>query len=295
MINNMLVSSLPMAPVIDTHAHFWQWPAGAAGERARHEAAKAPAAYAHPPETYDELLAVLAAAGVEHVLQVTRTAMGHDNGYSLEGAAAHPERIKVFGRFDATAPDVASRLAAEMDQPGMAGVRLHAFPPDDRALAGAGYDPFWTAAAALGVPVAVYVPNGASVIGAVARAHPDVLVLVDHVAADVMPQTDPALRLHGWDDLLALAPLTNVVVKVSALPEACDEGPPFTRSRALLRELLDGFGAERLLWGSNYPPVLRVCSYAEAVDLVRGWDAIDDTTRDLMLGGNARRLLDLGW
>lgn len=281
--------------VIDTHAHYWEPPRPDrpydTAELARVDVEDAVSA--------EQLLGVLDDAGVEKVIQVTRSIMGYDNRYSLEGAARHPDRVRVFGRFDPAAPDMARRLETWLDQPYMTGIRLMlCFPPQDQWLLDGTLEPFWAKAEELDIPVAVYAPYQARTLGDVARRYPGLRLLVDHLALRVHPVSDPVppSPFLGWSDLLDLARVPNVFVKVSALPEATDERFPFPEAQQRLRQVYERFGPDRLLWGSNYPPTLRVCSYREAVDFIRtACDFLSPEDRAKILGGTAKRVLRLPW
>lgn len=282
--------------IVDSHAHFWRWPETEEAERARDIAAHAPAAYAHPPLSPGDLLQEMDAAYVDKLIQVTRTAMGYDNSYSLEGAAAYPDRIRVLARFDPMAPDPAGRLRRLLSDPFVVGIRVHHFPPDDRWLSDGTYEPVWNELARLGRPASVYLPDGASRLMGIAAKHPDLTLIVDHAAVDIVPPGDPGRRFDRWNDVLEMSEAPNIVVKVSGLPEATEEPYPFPVARERVRDLVEVFGASRLMWGSNFPPTARVCSYGETLDLIRlACDCLDDGERTEILGGTARRFLDLPW
>jgi L-fuconolactonase len=168
------------------------------------------------------------------------------------------------------------------------------FTLDDRTLADSWRTAaFWETATSLGRPVAVYVPHGAEAIGQIARRHPGLRLLVDHAALDVFPDSRLAQRFDGWDALPGLIPCENVWIKISGLPDAVDEPYPFPSAQKRLRELRDWFGAERLIWGSNFPPLLRVASYRESLDYVRnGCSFLSDAERELILGGTVLQVIE---
>ena len=77
---------------------------------------------------------------------------------------------------------------------------------------------------------------------------------------------------------------------------ATHEGFPFPAAQARVREAYDRFGPDRLLWGSNYPLTTRVCTYTEAVDLIRvacGFLTEEDKAK--VLGDTARKVFRLPW
>jgi predicted TIM-barrel fold metal-dependent hydrolase len=271
--------------VIDAHLHYWQ-PATAERPHVR-----TPVDIG-PPVSVERLLATTAAAGVDHVVQVTPSCMGFDNRYALEGAERFPERIRVFGRLDPTAPRIVEEIDAWHEHPLTVGVRLTLFRGKRDWAGNDAWTPFWRRCEELGVPVAVYAPEQAAALGALAREHPGLVLLVDHCTLSHAPDT-----FDRWEDLLALHELPNVVMKVSYFPEAtAADGYPFERGQRRLQEVYERFGADRMIWGSNFPPVLTACSYAEALAFVaEECDFLTAEDRDKVLGGTASRLLGLPW
>lgn len=275
-------------PIVDTHAHYWE--------------AESPERPYDPdglrigdPVEVDPMLAEMDRAGVDKLIQVTPSLMGWDNRYALEGAARHPDRIRVFGRFDPTKPDVAGRLTGWLDQPYMIGIRFTLFPAQIPWLTDGTLDPFWVAAERLDIPVAVYAGDRAPLLGDVARRHPGLRLLVDHLTLHYSPNR--ASRVFDrWPEVLALAAVPNVYLKVSYLPEATSEAYPFPRAQDYLRQIYETFGPDRMLWGSNFPPSLRVASYRESVDFVRdGCAFLPRADREKILGGTAIKVLRLPW
>jgi predicted TIM-barrel fold metal-dependent hydrolase len=138
----------------------------------------------------------------------------------------------------------------------------------------------------------VYAPGRPGLLGDVAAAHPDLTLVVDHCALGHDPAT-----LEHWDGVLALERHPNVYLKTSFFPEApTGEGYPFPRAQGLMREVYERFGADRLMWGSNFPVVLKATSYERAFEFVRRECAFDSLAdRDKILGGTASRVLSLPW
>lgn len=283
-----------MTPVVDTHLHYWEWPRDA-GARAD---AQALAAHSSAPVEdelpYGDVAATLRAAGVQHAVQVTRTLAGYDNGYSLEGARQLPDVFRVCGRFDPGAPDVAGRLHSFVSDPAIVAIRLFWYSGDDGWLGDGSLDGMLVAAEGLDVPLCVYAPRNLTALADVAARFPDLRLIVDHLGANLFSPVEH--RFDSWDVVRGLAKFDNVYLKVSALPEATGEQYPFPAAQERVREVYDRFGPDRLMWGSNYPLTTRVCTYEEAVDLVRaecGFLADDDRAK--VLGGTAARVFGLPW
>ncbi len=70
---------------------------------------------------------------------------------------------------------------------------------------------------------------------------------------------------------------------------------PYPEAQALIRDMRDKFGAERLVWGSDMPNVERFCTYTQCVDYVRRHCGfLSASEKDAVLGGNIDRLLGIG-
>jgi predicted TIM-barrel fold metal-dependent hydrolase len=272
---------------IDTHAHFWRPLAEAVPSQLGQQ----------PPVGHDEVLAQMDAAGVDKLVEITPGPMGFDNSYSFEVAAQFPDRLRIMGRFDTQLADLPERLRQLFDQPYIVGLRYMFLLPPDVALLDAGeLEPLWTAAEELDIAIAVYAPDRSPQVGEIAQRHPGLRLLIDHAAVQLMPVNGRREPFARWAELLALQPLANVYVKISGLPEATDEQYPFPKAQQRLRELTEHFGADRLLWGSGYPTVKRVCTYQEALDWVRVESAfLTAEDRDKILHKAAARALKLPW
>lgn len=278
----MSIDPSASAPIFDSHVHYWEPPTS---ERP-HSAA---GIVIGPPVSVEALVEAARSAGVDRIIQVTPSCMGFDNRYSLEGAERFPDRVRVFGRVDPTGADMIDRVDEWREHRLAAGVRLTPLVDRREWAANPDWTPFWQRCEELALPTAVYAPNQARELAALAQAHPGLILLVDHCA---LPHANATFE--DWDEVLDLARLANVTMKVSHFPEsAVDEGYPFPSGQRRLREIYEHFGADRMIWGSNFPPVLNACSYAQAVSFVRDeCDFFTDDDRAKVLGGTLARLLN---
>jgi predicted TIM-barrel fold metal-dependent hydrolase len=67
------------------------------------------------------------------------------------------------------------------------------------------------------------------------------------------------------ENVVKLARLKNVAVKVSALPCYVDEAYPFRSLFPLVRRVVDAFGPERCFWGTDLSHL--PCPYKQVVTL----------------------------
>ncbi len=70
---------------------------------------------------------------------------------------------------------------------------------------------------------------------------------------------------------------------------------PYPEAQALIRDLRDRYGAQKLVWGSDMPNVERFCTYRQCLDYVRTYCGfLTSTEKDLVLGGNVAALCGIG-
>ncbi len=219
------------------------------------------------PVTVEDFLELMTAAGVDRaVLVQPMSAYGFDNRYVIDAARAHSELLASVVIVD-TVDDPAHRLRAMADQ-GVSGVRLFAIGnptlsrlDDPNALG------FWEVAAERDLPVVV------TILSSQLPGFPDL--------SDGPPYVKAA-------DLFELATLPNLCLKASChlLEQAEATGDP----RDLVDQLAAVFGADRLLWGSDYPQT-HDRSYSALVEMGRtACSRLSPADQRGFLGENALRL-----
>ncbi len=99
----------------------------------------------------------------------------------------------------------------------------------------------------------------------------------------------------SYGGLMAAADLANVFVKASAFYASAATPWDFRCPQALgrLTQLVAGLGADRVLFGTDWPPASRYLTYLQAVELVRTFGDLDDDARARVLGENAARVFGI--
>ena len=272
--------------IVDAQVHIWgahtpqrPWPAGHAHR-------------AHRPQPFskDDLLAEMAAAGVDCAVIVPPSWEGDRNDLALAAARAHPDKFAVMGRPPLDKPDPHG-LDRWRDQKGMLGIRVTTAGHGARALFNEPKgDWLWQAAERAGLPAMVSIPGLLPKLGRLAERHPGMRFVIDHLAL-VRDAKDEA-AFGDLADLIAVARHPNVAAKASALPRYSSEPYPYRRLHAPLERVFDAFGPRRFFWGTDMTGI--PCTYREAVTLFTEelpWLKGDDL--ELVMG---RALCDwLGW
>ncbi|WP_414720110.1 amidohydrolase family protein [Umezawaea sp.] len=178
----------------------------------------------------------------------------------------------VVGWTDLTAPDVADALA------GLAEARGGSWLRGVRHQVQGEPDPEWLCRgdvrrglAAVGRAGLVYelltLPGQLTAARRTAAALPDVRFVVDHCSKPPIASGD----LEGWiEPIRSLAAHDNVTCKVSGLVTEADWARwTVDDLRPCFEVVLDAFGPERLMFGSDWPVCLLAAEYADVVAAAR--------------------------
>jgi len=163
-------------------------------------------------------------------------------------------------------------------EPRIVATRFHAHRGKEtylRSFADDGVRAIWKKAAALGLIVELHIgPNYARQAGDAIRAIPGSTVLIDHLAE---PHLGTAVE---FADVLDLAALPNVYMKLSGINHFSKDAPHFRDALPFTRRVIQAFGPDRLVWGSGTPRIVD--------EHMPGSSAAD---RAKVKGGNLARLL----
>ena len=231
--------------VVDSQVHVWgadtprrPWPARAHAQRAT-------------PVTADEVIGWMDAGGVDRAVLVPPSWEGDRNDLALDAVKRYPGRFAIMGRLDPDAPHAREQMARWKGQPGMLGLRFTFHTPVLlQPLLDGRFDWVWGEAERHGLPIMLLIHHPhMHLIDAVARAHPRLRIVIDHLGLANGEKDAHAFR--DLDKLLALAERPNVAVKSSALPCYTSQPYPYPGLHAYLQRVLGAFGAKRMFWGSD--------------------------------------------
>jgi len=121
-----------------------------------------------------------------------------------------------------------------------------------------------------------------------ARRFPKLRIVLDHAGKPVI-QGPPTPEWRKAVTMLGAMP--NISVKLSGLLTEAPAGTGADALRPYVDRLLEGFGAERVLWGSDWPVLNLAGDYqgwVKMADALTG--ELDVKTREAIWGGNAARI-----
>jgi L-fuconolactonase len=277
--------------VIDSHQHFWD-----------------PARFDYPWMTGEveplrrafgpaDLAPLLAERGVSETVVVQATSSVKETAYLLDIAASTSFVAGVVGWIDLTDVHVDKTVARLRGAPGgeyLVGIRHQVHDEIDsewlmrsdvqhglRQLAGAG----------LAYDLLVRTRELRSALQA-AKRHPNLRFVIDHIAKP--PISDGAIE--SWASAMEpLAKLDNVYCKLSGMVTEADptSGIP-DQLVPYVGRVLEWFGADRVMFGSDWPVCLLVATYGEVMDaLDYALGDLTDESKNKIYGANAARFYGL--
>lgn len=290
-----LVSAPPdsaMTGRVDAHHHVWDlrvreqtWMQGPALDPVRRNF------------SIEDLAPLAANAGVTATVVVQTVGVPEETPDLLSVAATNELVTGVVGWVDLTSPGVADALAALRERPDGAwlkGIRHQVHDEEDprwlcrddvqRGLAA-------VAAAGLAYDLLTKTPHLPAAIETVA-ARPDLTFVVDHISKPLIQSGE----LEPWaTGLRELASHPNVTCKLSGMvTEASWTDWTVEDLRPYADVVLDAFGPERVMFGSDWPVCLLAASYEQVMEAAEELTAgLSEAERDAIFGDTARRVYHL--
>jgi L-fuconolactonase len=274
-------------PKIDAHFHCWQL---ARGDYGWLTPALAPI---HRDVTVADWQAQSAPHGITGGVLVQAAPTEVETQFLLAQADANPAVLGVVGWVDMLAADAPARIEKLASHTRLKGLRpmlqdiadaewilQPALAPALRAMADCSliFD---------ALVKSVHLPH----ILTLAARHPDLRMVIDHCAK-------PDIAAGEWqpwaDGMAQIANETGAMCKLSGL---MTEAAPHPQPGAVLRwgeHVLQSFGSDRVVWGSDWPVLELAGTYAhwwgEAQQLIAG---LDEAGQAAVMGGNAMGLYRL--
>lgn len=269
---------------IDCHAHIYS------PDEVRYPAMESPRRPPGGRASVDDLIHLGASHGVTAFRAIqTWTFYRDDNRYLCDVARSHPEQVATVCTLDPDDPASPQRLRRYVQDHGVRTLR---------SIAGHGQTTFdhdgvralWKTCAETGTTVDLFLMRYAWVESAenLLLEFPDITVGFDH-CMDLKPGPDYDRTLSI---VLRLARHDNLIAKVDFISTGTELGYPGEDLHAAVLKIIDTYGPDRCVWGSNFPNALWTpkMTYAEHLRIFADDLPLSDTARRQVLGETARRL-----
>ena len=131
-------------------------------------------------------------------------------------------------------------------------------------------------------------PDGLPELDRMCSDHPDTTVVIDHLARI---GSNGSIGAQDVDALCSLATHPHAYVKASAFNALGSKRPPHDELAPLMRRVVEAFGPERVMWGSDAPYQVQNETYEDSIKLVRDrLDFLSEAERAQVLRGTAARV-----
>ena len=218
--------------------------------------------------------------GIDRAVIVHPEPYGDDHSLMIDCLQQEPDRLRGTSLFYPRDPSAPQKLTALVrEEPRIVSTRFHAHRGKETYLdtfADQGVRALWQQTVDLGLVVELHIgPSYAKQVGETIRSVPGSKVLIDHLAE---PHLGSAVE---FAEVLALADLPNVYMKLSGLNHFAQDEPLYESAKPFTKQVINAFGPERVVWGSGTP---------EIVDAhMKGYSPEEIA---LVKGENIRKLLD---
>jgi L-fuconolactonase len=268
--------------MIDSHVHVWTLEP----DRYPWQQTLAHVPIPDEPATAEGLLGLMNEAGVDRAVLVQPSVYGWDNSYLCEWVGRRPDRFVGVCLVDPQSQGAAEELRRWCGDRGCRGVRINTIGSEDAAwVLDHIREPLWRTAEELETSVSFQMrPAHAAVVAELADRFPLLRVVADYLGPE-------AYRTGaGTAAVRQLAARSNVWFKVIASGPDSTEPYPFVDLWPLYEQAVASFGPERLVFGTDFPHVLKACRYEQAITWLDELPFLDDSARTAIATTNANTL-----
>ena len=242
----------------------------------------------------EDLEPLLQSANIDATILVQAAPTDAETDYLLAIAHETSWIAGVVGWTDLAAPDAPARVARLAERPKLVGLRpmLQDLPDPNWILTPDVRDGL-SAMATHGLVFDALVREFQLLaITLLAQRFPTLSIVLDHAGKPVM-DGPPSKNWH--DAIGSLANLPNISVKLSGLLTEAPAGLGPDILKPYIDRLLETFGPDRILWGSDWPVLTLAGTYQAWVAMTEALiDGLSAGARETIWGGTAARIYGIG-
>jgi len=268
-------------PIFDTHAHIYS------PDETKYPPIAKPL---RPPSvaSTEELRRQSRANGVDGVCAIqTSTFYRFDNRYILDSAVANKSWMAGVCTLDPDDTHSPGMLKHYAEKYGIRGMR--SIPARDGRLDHPGVRALWKAGLEAGIVINVLIGRDkVPQLDRMLADFPKLNVVLDHC---LNIKTGPDMEAVTAE-VVRLARHRNLHAKLTFIPTGSTTGFPCQDMHAACLKVIEAYGGERCVWGSDFPCDLWCpkVTYAEHLRIFREVLPLKDSVRTAILGDTARRL-----
>ena len=249
-----------------------------------------------PPEvTGEDMIKAMDSVGVDGALLVSVFTMYRfDASYAVSVRNAHPARFALIKPVDPNDLKVGETIADWARTDGTVAIRIMMRPEVSSDPADPGINRVLSEAARHDLPVNLLCWGRTEQVGKLAERNPDTQLVIDHLG--LQQPFQPPAPAQPWVDLpklLALAPHGNIAVKITGACTLSHEKFPYKDIWDPVCRIIDAFGLDRCMWGTDWTRAVKLLTYNEGVEAFRVTERLSDGDRVQLMGGTLEKIY--GW
>jgi len=129
-----------------------------------------------------------------------------------------------------------------------------------------------------------------------AGCHPNTHFVICHLGFPDVPMAEDSDHWRRWREMIALGKHPNVWFDVAALSDFYrGEAYPFPTALEMVRKVMDEFGAEKLIWGSDAPGTLSGATYQQMIDMYDRSPLFTEEEKELLFCRSAETAYHLSY
>jgi predicted TIM-barrel fold metal-dependent hydrolase len=201
-------------------------------------------------------------------------------------ARRYPDRLQLIWQIDPRDPDLDAVVRLVRASPHLRALRMCMANPAEIALLDAGgCAPAFAVAQKYGLPLMVLAARRAPSVRQYLEQFPDLTIVLDHCGIPAKPE--------DFAETLALARFPNLALKwCHAVDYFPSTGYPFREWDPYLKAAVEHFGAQRIMWASDFTEDRGKCTWAESLFYLRNTPVLAQSDREWILGRTVRTLFN---
>lgn len=286
--------------IIDAHMHLWDKIDGKLGEKlvkpvknglikiGNKKCQGMPSWFSDCRNPAELALAAFDDAGVDGAVVTQEYLDGNQNNYLLKIQKKYPKRFFVHALLDFRKPDNLKKEFNAVYKNGFKGVKCPAiFLPDmNIRLDSHRLMHIWQEMESNAMVLSVDLAPGSIQVEQmknVMQHFNKLKICIGHFGM---------VGCKDWMKQICLAESKNVYIESGGIIWLFrQEGPPFKKAQAAIRQAAKAVGYKKLMWGSDYPRTMVDFTYRQSLDFVRyGCDFMSKKEKQAFLGVNAAKI-----
>ena len=274
--------------IVDAHTHLWKTQNGLVGGKPVYDVGGGRSDFGGeikqmlPPymingeNPVELLISNMDFAGVNCAVVTQEYIDGCQDDYLREAVKKFPKRIKICSLYRDYLPD------KEAATDGFDGIKMCASRLSDKNLLN--HKAVFELAAKKGKFISIDLEEGemqCGMLSEIAAAFPDLKIAIGHFGMAGRGE---------WLSQIKLAKMKNVYIECGGITWLYNsEFYPYPSAVRAIKKAIDTVGADKLMWGSDYPRTMTAITYRMSLDFVSESGELSETEKRKFLGENAAK------